>query len=103
MNWRCASCGWAAKTNRQKCPKCGNAFWKPAPKKELTELSGPLKQITPKGLLLANPGKQAPIQDSSSIECGKCHVVIYRAEKGFDAKAFREARKMHYSTSPTCK
>ncbi len=77
-------------------------LWKPASKKELTELAGPLKQIAPKGLLLAKPGKQAPIQDSSSIECGKCHVVIYRADKGFDAKAFQEARKMHYSIFPAC-
>jgi len=67
------------------------------------ELSGPLKRIAPKGLLLANPRKQAPIQDSSGIECGKCHKVIYRADKGFDAKAFQEAKNKHYSVSPACK
>jgi hypothetical protein len=67
------------------------------------ELSGPLKLIAPKGLLLANPGKQAPVQDSNDIECGKCHVVIYTADKGFDAKAFQEARNRHYSISPSCK
>ncbi|MGA2973069.1 MAG: hypothetical protein ABSE39_10695 [Candidatus Bathyarchaeia archaeon] len=77
--------------------------WKPAPKQDLTELSGPLKRIAPRGLLLANPGKQAPIQDSNGIECGKCHTVIYRADKGFDVKALQEARKMHYSISPACK
>ena len=77
-------------------------LWKHVPKKELTELSRPLKQIAPKGLLLANPGKQAPIQDSSIIECGKCHMVIYKADKEFDAKAFQEARKMHYSFYPAC-
>jgi hypothetical protein len=77
-------------------------LWNPVPKKDLMELSGPLKRIAPKGLLLANPGKQTPIQDPSSIECGKCHVVIYRADKGFDAKAFKKARKMHYSISPAC-
>jgi hypothetical protein len=67
------------------------------------ELSGPLKRIAPKGFLLANPGKQAPIQDPNGIECGECHVVIYEADKEFDAKAFQEARKRHYSISPACK
>ena len=103
MEWRCGSCGWAAKTNRQKCPRCGSKLWKPAQKKDLTDLSGPLKRIAPKGLLLANPGKQSPHLDSSGIECGKCHMVIYRANKGFDANALEEARKAHYSTSPACK
>ena len=102
MNWRCATCDWAAKTNRQKCPNCGSMLWKPAPKKELIELSGPLKRIVPEGLLLANPGKQAPIQDSNSIECGKCHAPIYTANKEFDLKAFQEAKRIHYANSPAC-
>jgi ribosomal protein S27AE len=103
MDWKCVSCGWAAKTNRQKCPRCGSALWKPASRKNLIELSGPMKRIAPKGLLLANPGRQAPIQDSNGIECGKCHVVIYPVGKGFDAKAFQDARNRHYSISPACK
>jgi len=103
MNWHCASCGWKARTNRQKCPNCGNLIWKPVPKKDLTELSGPLKQIAPRGLLLANPGKQAKVEESNGIECGTCHTVIYRPDKGFDAEALEDARKTHYSTSPTCK
>jgi len=103
MDWKCASCGWAAKTNRQKCPRCGTAVWKPTSRKDLIELSGPLKRIAPKGLLLARPGKQGPIQDTNSIECGKCHMVIYDADKGFDTKAFQEARNRHYSISPECK
>jgi hypothetical protein len=102
VNWRCASCDWAAKTNRQKCPRCGSALWKPAPKKDLAELSGPLKRVVPKGLLLANPGKQAPTQDSKSIECGKCHALIYTANEKFDLKAFQEAKKIHYAISPAC-
>jgi len=61
-----------------------------------------MKRIAPRGLLLANPGKQSPIQDSSGIECGKCHAVIYRIDNGFDAQAFQEARKKHYSVSPVC-
>jgi len=77
-------------------------LWKPAPKKDLTELSGPMKQVTPKGLLLANPGKQTPIQDSKSIECGKCHAVIYTAKEKFDPKAFQDAKRTHYTISPTC-
>ena len=102
MNWRCASCGWSTKTNRRKCPRCGSGLWKSAPKKDLTELSGPLKRIAPRGLLLTNLGKRTPIRDSAGIECGRCHVVIYIAEKEFDAKAFQEARKLHYSISPSC-
>ena len=102
MNWRCASCDWEAKTNREKCPRCGRAVWKPVPTKNLAELSGPLKQVAPKGLLLANPGKQAPIQDSKSIECGKCHVTIYTANDKFDPKAFQEAKRTHYARSPAC-
>jgi hypothetical protein len=77
-------------------------LWKAAPKKDLIEVSAPLKQITPKGLLLANPAQQATIQDSG-IECGKCHTVIYRADREFDAKAFQRARNNHYSISPACK
>jgi len=61
-----------------------------------------MKRITPRGLLLANWEREASVQDPRGIECGKCHVVIYRAEKGFDAKAFEEARKKHYSNSPGC-
>jgi hypothetical protein len=61
-----------------------------------------MKQVTPKGLLLANPGKQAPVQDPKSIECGKCHVVIYTANERFDPKAFQDAKRIHYSISPTC-
>jgi len=76
--------------------------WKPEATKDLTELAGPTKRIAPRGLLLANPGKQTPTQDSYNIECGKCHMVIYRAENSFDAKAFQDAKKKHYSVSPAC-
>jgi hypothetical protein len=48
------------------------------------------------------PGKQAPDQDSKSIECGVCHSVIYKAEDVFDKEAFQEARRKHYSASPAC-
>ena len=72
------------------------------PRKDLIELGGPIKRIAPKGLLLAGAGKQTPIQDPSNIECGSCHMVIYRADKGFDTKAFQEAKKNHYSVSPAC-
>jgi len=102
MKWRCASCGYEHTTNRQECPKCRGRVWKPAPKRDLVELSGPLKRITLKGLILAKPGKQAPTQDPNSIECGKCHMVIYRADKAFDSKAFEEAKRNHYSVSPAC-
>lgn len=103
MNWNCVSCGRPAKTNRQKCPRCGSMLWKPVRKKDLIELAGPIKRIAPKGLMLSNPGKQAPNQDSDSIECGKCQTVIYKADDGFDANAFDEAKRKHYSSSPTCK
>jgi hypothetical protein len=77
-------------------------IWRPVAKKELMELSGPIRRIAPRGLTLTNPEKEKPIQNSGWIECGKCHKVIYKADKGFDASAFREARKKHYSLSPTC-
>jgi len=77
-------------------------LWKPAAKKDFMELSGPMKRITPKGLLPTNTRKEASIQDFSIIECGKCGEVIYRADNGVDAKAFQEARKKHYSISPGC-
>jgi ribosomal protein S27AE len=102
MDWICTVCGLAAKTNRLKCTRCGSAVWRPSPKKDPKELGGPIKRIAPRGLLLANWEKEAPIQDPRSIECGKCHAVIYRAEKGFDAKTFEEARKKHFSNSPGC-
>lgn len=102
MNWICASCGLAAKTNRQKCSRCGGAEWRPTPRKDSVQLGGPIKRIAPKGLLLAGAGKQAPALDPSGIECGICHNVIYKADKGFDAKAFQEAKKTHYAASPAC-
>jgi hypothetical protein len=61
-----------------------------------------MKRMAPRGLLLAYPRRQAPVQDSQSIECGICHIVIYRAESVFDPQAFEAARKKHYSVSPAC-
>jgi acetyl-CoA carboxylase beta subunit len=71
-------------------------------KKELIELSAPIRRIAPRSLILTNPEKERPIQESSWIECGKCHKVIYKADKEFDAAAFQEARNRHYSISPEC-
>jgi len=68
---------------------------------ELNEVSGAMKRIVPKGLLLGNPGKQAPAPDSN-VECGKCHMIIYRPDRKFDAKALQLAMKAHYSMSPRC-
>jgi acetyl-CoA carboxylase beta subunit len=71
-------------------------------KKDLSELSAPIRRIAPRSLISANPGKERPIQESGWIECGRCHKVIYKADRGFDAAAFQEARKRHYSISPEC-
>ena len=60
-----------------------------------------MKRIAPKGLLLAHAGKLERAQDSG-IECGKCHTVIYRPEKEFDAEVFQEAKRKHYAMSPDC-
>jgi hypothetical protein len=65
-------------------------------------MAGPMKQVDPKGFVLAHPGKQTPMPDSNVIECGKCHNVIYRPEKEFDVTVFRTAIKAHYSISPEC-
>ena len=62
-----------------------------------------MKRIAPRGLLLANPAKQTPIQDSGEIECGSCHEVIYKADNGFDVNEFQSAKEKHYSISPACK
>jgi len=72
------------------------------PKRDLMELSGPIKRMAPKGLILARPGKQTPIESSNSIECGKCHMEIYRADDGFNANEFQEAKRKHYSNFPAC-
>jgi len=101
MRWTCASCGWVVKTNRRKCRKCGSMSWNPSRTKEPNEVSGPMKRIAPKGLLLAHPGKQGPAPDSN-VECGKCHTIIYRPDRKFDATALQAAMKAHYSTSPKC-
>ncbi|MGA2783252.1 MAG: hypothetical protein ABSF09_00950 [Candidatus Bathyarchaeia archaeon] len=103
MGWVCASCGRTAKTNRQKCRRCGSSVWKPILSKDPSEVSGQLKRISPKGLLLANPGRQTPIQDSNSIECGRCHAVIYKADIKFDTTALQEAITAHHLTSPDCR
>ena len=77
--------------------------WKPLPKRDISELAGPTKRLAPRGLLLARPGKQAPVQDpGNGIECGTCHEVIYRPENSFDRDAFEVARKKHYAISPEC-
>ena len=103
MNWRCAVCGTSSRTNRRRCAKCGNMRWTPAPKKDIAEVAGPIKRIAPRGLLLAKPGKQAPVQDSpNAIECGACHKIIYQAEDVFDVEAFQAAKKRHYEVSPSC-
>ena len=103
MNWTCAVCGVSSKTNRRRCRKCGNMRWKAMPKRDISELAGPTKRLAPRGLLLARPGKQAPIQDpDGGIECGTCHEIIYRPEGAFNRLAFEEAREKHYSISPEC-
>ena len=76
--------------------------WRPEEKKDLVEVGGPVKRMTPRGMLLMNPDKRPSEQDPNMIECGKCHEVIYRVDKSFDSAAFQEARKLHYSTSPKC-
>jgi hypothetical protein len=76
-------------------------LWRPAAKKDLMELSGPIKRIAPKDLPI-NVRKEVSIQDSSIIECGKCGQTIYRADNGIDAEALKKARKKHYSVSPGC-
>jgi len=77
--------------------------WKPLPKRDISEVGGPMKRMAPRGLLLANPGKQAPAQDSANgVECGTCHTIVYKAEGVFDKEAFNAARKKHYSVSPGC-
>src|SRR5208337_1679837 len=103
MGWICASCGRTTKTNRQKCRRCGSSVWKPILAKDPSEVSGQLKRISPKGLLLANPGRQTPIQDSNNIECGNCHAVIYRADIKFDTTVLQEAITAHQLTSPGCR
>jgi hypothetical protein len=76
--------------------------WQPEEKRDLIEVGGPVKRVAPRGLLLVNPDKRASESDPSMIECGKCHKVIYKADKGFDVNAFHQARKGHYSASPEC-
>jgi len=103
MIWTCAVCGASTKTNRRRCTKCGNMRWKPAPKRNFSELAGPTKRIAPRGLLLGMPGKQAAVQGpDNGIECGTCHRIIYKSEGVFDAEAFQAARKKHYTVSPAC-
>jgi len=77
--------------------------WRPTASKDLRELAGPMKRVAPRGLLLANPGKQAPVPDAEVVECGVCHKVIYRAVGGgFNSEEFRAERKKHYAVSPGC-
>ncbi len=101
MVWVCSSCGKAAKTNRLKCSKCGNMSWRASRTRELSEIAGPMKQIAPRGLILGPSRKQRPDLELG-IECGICHLVIYRPDGKFDGEAFQKAKKMHLATSPTC-
>jgi hypothetical protein len=102
MNWTCGVCGRSSSSNRRRCPTCGNVRWRPAAKKDLRELGGPIKRIAPRGLTLSAARDQAGTRDSSGIECGTCHMVIYRPDGVFDPEAFREAKGRHYSSSPAC-
>ncbi len=75
--------------------------WRASRTRELAEIAGPMKQIAPRGLLLGPSRRQQPKMESG-IECGKCHLVIYRPDREFDAEAFQKAKKMHQELSPTC-
>ena len=76
--------------------------WRTEERKDSIELGGPVKRMVPRGMLLMNPDKRPSETDPSIIECGRCHKVIYRTDRGFDTSAFQEARKAHYLTSPEC-
>jgi hypothetical protein len=77
-------------------------LWRPEQKKDLVEVGGPMKRVRPRGLVLVAPENRSSDEDSSIIECGRCHKVIYRADEGFDSDAFQQAKKAHYSNSPEC-
>ena len=76
--------------------------WKPYPQKDFADDKGQIKRLNPKGLLLANPGKQAPNLNSRGIECGKCHTIVYPPDKEFEMASFKRALREHYTTSPDC-
>jgi len=77
--------------------------WRPVPKRDISEVAGPVKRIAPRGLLLGGPQRQASPQGSGDgIECGVCHSVIYRPDGVFDKGDFDAARKRHYAASPDC-
>jgi len=76
--------------------------WRPYLQKDSDETLAQTKRLNPKGFLLANPGKQAPLQNSKGIECGKCHAIVYSSEREFDMTAFKTALKEHYAISPDC-
>jgi hypothetical protein len=76
--------------------------WRPYPQKDSNKVAGQPRQLNPRGFLLANPGKQSPDPNSTGIECGKCHAIVYSPEREFDMTAFRAALKGHYVISPDC-
>jgi len=76
--------------------------WRPYTQTDSSDVSGQNKQLNPKRFLLANPGKQSPGPNSTEIECGKCHAIVYSPEKEFDMAAFKAALKGHYVISPDC-
>jgi hypothetical protein len=102
MNWICAICGSASRTNRKRCKRCGKIQWKPNLKKELIEVSGPMRRIAPKGLLIS-PNRPEGLQDFNTVKCGRCHAVIYVPDREFNKLSFKEAMKRHYSLSPECR
>jgi hypothetical protein len=77
--------------------------WRPEHRKDLGEVSGPIRQVVPRGIFGAYAARRKQARVSEGIECGSCHAVIYKPDKEFDREAFEAAKKEHYSASPTCK
>ncbi|HKM76107.1 MAG TPA: hypothetical protein VJZ32_06790 [Candidatus Bathyarchaeia archaeon] len=106
--WVCVNCGWRTEQSTESCPKCQNRIWSKIvrvekPESAQSSASNQHKKIESTKIeeVVKNYLKQ--ITDLfNSVECGKCHTIIYTPIAKFDRQAFENSLRIHYSKSPEC-
>ncbi|HYW02293.1 MAG TPA: hypothetical protein VE862_12550 [Candidatus Acidoferrum sp.] len=106
--WVCANCGWKTEQSTETCPKCQNRVWgKLVRVEKLESLQHNTSNLNEK---IESPQIEEAVKNYlkqvtgllNSVECGKCHTIIYRPDTQFNRQAFENSLREHYSKSPEC-
>jgi len=106
--WVCANCGWKTEKSTETCPKCQNRIWGrivgvEKPESPQSDNSNLHKKIESPKIEEAVKNYLKQITDLlNSVECGKCHMIIYRPITKFDRQAFEDSLRTHYAKSLEC-